>query len=315
MNKTKKILVTGGAGFIGSNLCDYLLKRGNEVICLDDFTSSSPKNIKELKKNSNFRFIKHDILKPLKISGPIDEIYHLACPASPVHYQKDSIRTLRINVLGSLNVLALARQKKAKILFTSTSEVYGDPLEHPQKESYRGHVNPIGPRACYDEGKRAAETLFFDYWRHYGINIKVVRIFNTYGPKMDPNDGRVVSNLILQALKDKPLTIYGNGRQTRSFQYIEDLINGLTKMMSSRNFIGPVNLGNPKEFTIKQLAELIKNLTNSKSKIIYKKLPIDDPRQRKPNISLAKRRLNWQPKIKLENGLKKTIRYFKSVKT
>ena len=305
----KKILVTGGAGFIGSHLCERLLKEGNEVICLDNFFTGSKDNIVHLMDNPYFEVIRHDIEEPILIE--VDEIYNLASPASPIHYQKDPVKTVRTNVMGAINVLDIAKRCGAKVLQASTSEVYGDPEIHPQIEEYRGNVNPIGPRACYDEGKRCAETLFFDYHREYGVNIKIVRIFNTYGPKMAINDGRVVSNFIIQALKNEDITIYGNGSQTRSFCYVDDLVDGLIKMMNS-NYIGPINLGNPEEYTILELAKIIITLTNSKSKIIFKELPQDDPKQRQPDITKAKKYLNWKPQVSLEEGLKKTIKYLRS---
>lgn len=305
----KRILVTGGAGFIGSHLCERLLNEGNDVICLDNYFTGSKKNIVHLIDNHYFELVRHDITTPYY--AEVDEIYNLACPASPVHYQFNPIKTLKTSLVGSINMLGLAKRVKAKVLQASTSEVYGDPEVHPQPESYRGNVNTIGPRACYDEGKRAAETVFFDYHRQNGVKIKVIRIFNTYGPNMHPHDGRVVSNFIVQALKNKDITIYGDGSQTRSFQYVDDLIEGMVKMMkSSDDFTGPVNLGNPEEFQIIELAQKVIDMTNSKSKIIYMPLPQDDPLQRKPNIELAKDKLNWEPKIKLEQGLVKTIKYF-----
>src|SRR3989339_917218 len=308
----KNILVTGGAGFIGSHLCEELLSQGHQVICLDNLFTGSKENIKHLLKDKNFKFIKRDIIAPFYIKGKIDQIYNLACPASPIHYQINAIRTIKANTIGMINVLGFAKLHKARILQASTSEVYGDPLEHPQKESYRGNVSTIGPRACYDEGKRVAETLMFDYHRKWGMEIKVARIFNTYGPRMAQNDGRVVSNFIIQALKGQPITIYGTGRQTRSFCFVDDLVDGLIKLMnSSKKFIGPMNLGNPDEFTVKELADKVTKVTDSKSKIVFKKLPEDDPRQRKPDITLAKKAFNWEPKIKLDIGLKKTIEYFK----
>lgn len=311
----KTILITGGSGFVGSNLCDRLLKDGNRVICVDNFLTSSRENVRNFLENKNFELIEHDIINPLFIDEGVDEIYNLACPASPVHYQNNAIRTIKANTIGVINMLGLARAKNAKIFQASTSEVYGDPLEHPQKEIYRGNVNPDGPRACYDEGKRCAETLFFDYFRTHHLNIKIVRIFNTYGPKMAPDDGRVVSNFILQALKGEDITIYGDGSQTRSFCYIDDLVDGFIKMMASDNqTFGPINLGNSNEFTINELAHKVIELTNSKSKIVYKDLPIDDPTRRCPDISLAKNILKWDPKIKLEEGLLKTIEYFKNIK-
>jgi len=308
-----KILVTGGAGFLGSNLCSRLLSEGNEVVCVDNFYTGREKNIENL-KSSNFSVIRHDITKPLSIQG-IDKIYNLACPASPPAYQKDPVFTWKTSVLGVLNVLELSRaNSNCPVLQSSTSEVYGDPLEHPQKESYWGNVNPIGIRSCYDEGKRAAETVLMDYHRQYGIPVRVIRIFNTYGPNMDPDDGRVVSNFIVQALTNKDITIYGDGSQTRSFQYVDDLIEGMSLMMNNKiDFVGPVNIGNPVEFTIKELAVLIlKMIPMSKSKIIYKDIPKDDPKIRKPDISLAKKNLSWEPIIPLEKGLVKTIDYFRS---
>lgn len=309
----KTILVTGGAGFIGSHLCKRLLEEGNRVIAVDNFLTSSPKNIEELFKFKEFVFLERDIIFPLYIAEKIDQIYNLACPASPIHYQKNAIRTIKANTLGVINMLGLAKAKKARILQASTSEVYGDPEVHPQPESYRGNVNPDGPRACYDEGKRCAETLFFDYFRQHDVDIRIIRIFNTYGPNMHPNDGRVVSNFIVQALKNEEITIYGDGQQSRSFQYVDDLVEGMLKMMN-QDYIGPVNLGNPIEFTMKELAdEVLSLIPESKSKIVYKELPTDDPRKRKPDISLAKEKLDWEPKIKLEKGLKPTIEYFKKI--
>ncbi|MDD4332948.1 MAG: SDR family oxidoreductase [Patescibacteria group bacterium] len=309
---TKKILVTGGAGFIGSHLCQELLEKGNEVICLDNFFTGQKINIEKFFNNPNFKLIEFDIED--KIDLIVDEIYNLACPASPVHYQENPVKTVRTNTIGIINLLELAKKSGAKILQASTSEVYGDPFEHPQKESYWGNVNPVGIRSCYDEGKRVAETLCLDYYRQYGVAIKIVRIFNTYGPNMYIDDGRVVSNFIVQALRNENITIYGDGSQTRSFQYIDDLISGMTKMMAQDEFIGPVNLGNPTEFTIKELAEKVLELIpESKSKIIYRPLPQDDPRKRKPDISLAKEKLGWEAKIQLEEGLKKTIAYFKEI--
>ncbi len=306
----KRILVTGGAGFIGSHLCKKLLEMGNEVICVDNFYSGSKDNIVELMKNPYFELIRHDITFPLYVE--VDEIYNLACPASPIHYQRDPVQTTKVSVHGSINMLGLAKRTKAKILQASTSEVYGDPEIHPQKEDYRGNVNPIGPRACYDEGKRCAETLFFDYHRQHNLNIRVVRIFNTYGPNMHPNDGRVISNFIMQALKNKPITIYGDGSQTRSFCYVDDLVEGLIKMMDNdEGFTGPINLGNPDERKIIDIAKIILKLTNSKSKIVFKSLPKDDPKRRCPDISLAIEKLHWRPRTSSENGLIKTIEYFK----
>ncbi len=308
----KNILITGGAGFIGSNLCRRLLQAGNKVIALDNFYTGRNKNIEELKNNPNFKVIKHDIVNPIHIDEKIDQIYNAACPASPPAYQGEhSIETSKTCFLGAMNVLELAREKNAHVLQFSTSEVYGDPLVHPQVESYRGNVNPIGIRSCYDEGKRLAESLFFDYHRLYGIEIKVIRIFNTYGPLMDPKDGRVVSNFICQALRGEDLTLYGDGMQTRSFCYIDDLLDGIISMMNSpKEFTGPVNLGNPTEFTVKELADIIVELTGTKSKIVYKPLPSDDPKLRKPDITLAKERLGYQPKVALREGLTKTIPYF-----
>jgi UDP-glucuronate decarboxylase len=305
----KRILVTGGAGFIGSHLCEELLNKGNEVICVDNFFTGRKQNVIHLFDNPYFEIIRHDITFPLYVE--VDEIYNLACPASPVYYSFDPVQTTKTSVIGAINMLGLAKRLKIKVLQASTSEIYGDPEIHPQPESYRGNVNPIGPRACYDEGKRCAETLFFDYYRQLRIKIKVIRIFNTYGPKMQPDDGRVISNFIVQALENKDINIYGDGSQTRSFCYVDDLVEGIIKMMNSReNFVGPVNLGNPNEFTILELAKKIIELTNSKSNIIYKSLPEDDPRRRKPNIELAKKELKWEPKILLNEGLKKTIKYF-----
>ncbi len=306
------ILVTGGAGFIGSHLCKKLLEQGNEVICLDNFFTGKKENVLPLEDNSRFKIIEHDIIEPVFLEA--DQVYNLACPASPPHYQHNAIRTIKCSTLGMINVLGLAKRTKARILQASTSEIYGDPLEHPQKEEYWGNVNPIGIRSCYDEGKRVAETLCMDYYRQNKVDIRIVRIFNTYGPNMDSGDGRVVSNFIVQALQNKDLTIYGDGSQTRSFQYVDDLIEGMLKMMNNGdNFIGPVNLGNPKEFSIKELAEIIlKLIPESKSKIIYQELPGDDPKQRQPDISLAKEKLEWEPVIGVEEGLKKTIDYFKN---
>lgn len=308
----KKILVTGGAGFIGSHLCKRLIENGHEVLCLDNYFTGNKENVMPLLKNPFFEMIRHDVMNPY--FAEVDEIYNLACPASPIHYQYDPIRTINTSVMGAINVLDLANRVKAKVLQASTSEVYGDPQEHPQTESYWGNVNPIGLRSCYDEGKRCAETIFMDYHRQYQVNIKIIRIFNTYGPNMHPQDGRVVSNFIVQALQGKELTIYGTGQQTRSFQYIDDLIEGMTRMMATgEDFIGPVNLGNPVEFTILELAETVLRLTHSKSKIVFHPLPSDDPTQRKPDITLAQEKLQWQPKVKLEDGLKETIRYFQNI--
>ncbi len=309
----KTILVTGGAGFIGSHLCARLLQSKNKVICLDNFFTGNKKNIEHLLKNKGFCLVEHDIIEPYFIEEKIDQIFNLACPASPVHYQFDAIRTVKANTIGVINILGLAKKHQATILQASTSEVYGDPLVHPQTEDYWGNVNCIGRRSCYDEGKRCAETLFFDYQRQNNLDIKVVRIFNTYGPNMAVNDGRVVSNFIVQALKGEDVTISGDGRQTRSFCYVDDLVKGLIAMMEKEKFNGPVNLGNPGEFTIKQLAEKVIEMTGSLSKIIYIKLPSDDPVKRKPDITIAKEKLGWQPKVELEEGLKKTIEYFKQV--
>ena len=306
----KRILITGGAGFIGSHLCERLLNEGNDVICLDNFFTGSKDNIRHLLDNNRFELVRHDITKEYFIE--VDEIYNLACPASPPHYQYNAIKTIKTSVLGMINMLGLAKRCKAKILQASTSEVYGDPLIHPQVESYWGNVNPIGIRSCYDEGKRCAETLMMDYHRQNKVDIRIVRIFNTYGPNMDLNDGRVVSNFIVQALKNEDITIYGNGSQTRSFCYVDDLIDGMIKMMNNKKgFIGPVNLGNPSERTILDFAKLIIKLTNSSSKIIYKPLPLDDPSKRQPDISLAEKELDFKPKVDIEEGLIKTIEYFK----
>lgn len=308
-----KILVTGGAGFIGSHLCRRLLDEGHEVICVDNLFTGNKDNILELLDNKKFEFVRHDVTFPLYVE--VDQIYNLACPASPIHYQFDPVQTTKTSVHGAINMLGLAKRTRAKILQASTSEVYGDPEIHPQPETYWGKVNPIGVRSCYDEGKRCAETLFFDYYRQHNLEIRVIRIFNTYGPNMHPNDGRVVSNFIVQALKNENITIYGDGTQTRSFQYVDDLIDGMIKMMNNKQgFIGPVNIGNPNEFTIKELAEkIIQLIPESKSKIIYKSLPQDDPKQRKPDIDLARKKLNWEPVIQLEEGLNKTIEYFRKV--
>lgn len=310
----KKILVTGGCGFIGSNLCKKLLDAGNYVICLDNLFTGTENNIAAFKDKPNFKFIYHDVINPLNLEENIDEIYNLACPASPIHYQFNPIKTAQTSVFGALNMLELATQKRAKILQASTSEIYGDPEVHPQPEAYWGYVNSIGIRSCYDESKRMAETLFFDYHRQYSTAIKLIRIFNTYGPNMNIDDGRVISNFIVQALRNEDITVYGSGLQTRSFCYIDDLLEGMTKMMESdNNFIGPVNLGNPEEFTMLSLAELIISMTGSKSKIEFKPLPSDDPAQRKPLIDLARQKLKWEPKINLQTGLTKTIKYFESI--
>ena len=307
--KKKTILVTGGAGFIGSHLCKRLLNENNYVICLDNLFTGTLKNIEEFENNKNFEFVNHDITKPYFSDDNIDEIYNLACPASPIHYQSNPIKTVKTCTIGVINMLGLAKKNNAKILQASTSEVYGDPEIHPQKEDYNGNVNPLGYRSCYDEGKRCAETLFMDYKREHNLNIRIVRIFNTYGPNMKKNDGRVVSNFILQALKGEDITIHGDGSQTRSFQFIDDLVEGLMKMMNS-DFVGPVNLGNPIELSMKDLATMVIRLTNSSSNIIYKELPEDDPKRRRPDINLAKSILDWSPIIDLETGLKKTINYF-----
>lgn len=308
----KRILITGGAGFLGSHLCDRMVEEGHDVICVDNFFTSQKQNIRHLLGRENFELIRHDITRPLWIDA--DEIYNMACPASPVHYQYNPIKTIKTSVGGAINILGLAKRCKAKVLQASTSEVYGDPDVHPQPESYRGNVNPIGLRACYDEGKRCAETLFFDYHRQNNINIRVVRIFNTYGPRMHPYDGRVVSNFIIQALRGEDLTIYGDGSQTRSFCYVDDLVDAIIAMMNGPDdFIGPVNIGNPHEFTILQLAEQVLKMTNSKSKLIRRPPLADDPTQRQPDISLAKEKLNWQPRVPLEAGLEKTIAYFRDL--
>ncbi len=305
----KRILVTGGAGFLGSHLCDRLLERGDEVVCADNLFTGSKRNIEHLHDNPRFEFVRHDVTFPLYLE--VDEIYNLACPASPVHYQHDPVQTTKTSVHGAINMLGLAKRLKCKIFQASTSEVYGDPAVHPQTEGYWGNVNPIGIRSCYDEGKRCAETLFFDYHRQHGLNIKVARIFNTYGPRMHPNDGRVVSNFIVQALQGNPITIFGEGQQTRSFCYVDDLVEGFLRFMDTdAGFTGPMNLGNPGEFTIRQLAEKVIALTGSKSQLEFKPLPSDDPLQRKPDISLAQSKINWTPEIQLEAGLKKTIAYF-----
>lgn len=312
-NITKTILVTGGAGFLGSHLCEKLLEKNHEVICVDNCFTGNKNNILHLLAHPCFEFIRHDVTFPLYLE--VDEIYNLACPASPVHYQYDPVQTTKTSVHGAINMLGLAKRCKAKIFQASTSEVYGDPIVHPQKEDYWGNVNPIGPRACYDEGKRCAETLFFDYHRQYNLSIRVARIFNTYGPRMLPNDGRVVSNFIVQALADSDITIYGDGSQTRSFCYVDDLIEGFIRFMDlGENLPGPMNLGNPAEFTILELANLVKEMTASKSNIILNPLPQDDPKQRRPDITLAKEKLNWQPSIALKEGLTKTIDYFRNIK-
>ncbi len=307
---SKKILVTGGAGFLGSHLCEYLLNQGNEVVCLDNYFTGQKRNIVHLLNNPFFEVIRHDVTMPFFIE--VDEIYNLACPASPIHYQYNAIKTVKTSVMGAINMLGLAKRIKAKILQASTSEVYGDPQIHPQTEDYWGHVNPIGIRACYDEGKRCAETLFVNYHDQNDVRTKIVRIFNTYGPRMHPNDGRVVSNFIMQALQNQPITVYGNGEQSRSFCYVDDLIRGLVSMMNTDDSItGPINIGSPNEFTILELAEKVIHYTGSSSKIIFKKIPMDDPLQRQPDITLAKKVLNWEPKIVLDEGLLKTIEFFK----
>ena len=312
MQQRKRILVTGGSGFVGSHLCRRLLAENNDVICVDNFFSGSRDNVLELTKNPHFELLRHDITLPLHIE--VDEIYNLACPASPIHYQHDPVQTIKTCILGSIHMLGLARRLKCKIFQASTSEVYGDPEVNPQPEDYWGHVNPNGIRSCYDEGKRCAESLFFSYWRENDVPIKIGRIFNTYGPNMHPNDGRVVSNFIVQALQNKPITIYGDGSQTRSFCYVDDLIECMLRFMATeKEFTGPVNMGNPGEFTIMELAEKVLELTKSQSTLEYRPLPGDDPKQRRPNISLAMEKLNWQPTISLEEGLKKTIPYFKNI--
>ena len=310
----KRILVTGGAGFLGSHLCERLLNEGNDVLCLDNFFTGVRENIIHLMDNHRFELIRHDVVEPILLE--VDEIYNLACPASPIHYQYNPIKTTKTSVMGAINMLGLAKRTRAKILQASTSEVYGDPNVHPQSEDYWGNVNPIGLRSCYDEGKRCAETLFFDYHREHGIPIKVARIFNTYGPRMHPADGRVVSNFIIQALKGEDITLYGDGSQTRSFCYVDEMVDGFIRLMASPDaFTGPVNLGNPDEFTIRELAEKVVTMTGSKSKLVCKPLPADDPKQRQPDITLAKQELGWEPKIKLEEGLKKTIAYFDKLLT
>ena len=308
----KQVLVTGGAGFLGSHLCEVLVEEGEDVLCLDNFYTGSRANIQHLLGKPNFELLRHDVTFPLYVE--VDEVYNLACPASPIHYQHDPVQTTKTSVHGAINMLGLAKRTGAKILQASTSEVYGDPEEHPQSEHYWGHVNPIGPRSCYDEGKRCAETLFFDYRRQHNLPIKVARIFNTYGPRMHPDDGRVVSNFIVQALKGESITIYGDGSQTRSFCYVDDLVTGLIRLMRTEDdCTGPVNLGNPDEFQIRQLAERVLALVGSRSNIIYKELPQDDPQQRRPDITLAKARLNWQPSIALDDGLFRTVEYFRAL--
>lgn len=308
----KRILVSGGAGFIGSHLCTRLVNEGHDVICLDNFFTGSKDNIKHLMGNHHFEVVRHDVTYPY--SAEVDEIYNLACPASPIHYQHDPIQTAKTSVMGAINMLGLAMRLDAKILQASTSEVYGDPIIHPQPESYWGNVNPVGYRSCYDEGKRCAETLFMDYYRQNQTRIKIIRIFNTYGPRMLPNDGRVVSNFIIQALNNEDITIYGDGKQTRSFQYIDDLIEGMVRMMDTEDdFTGPINIGNPNEFPVLELAERVIRMTGSTSKIVFKPLPTNDPKQRQPDIKLAKEKLGWQPTVELEDGLKRMIEYFKNV--
>ncbi len=313
MASIKRILVTGGAGFLGSHLCERLVAAGHDVVCVDNFFTSQKSNVAHLLSAPNFELIRHDIIHPLWLE--VDEIYNLACPASPGHYQYNPIKTMKTSVMGAINLLGMARRCRAKILQASTSEVYGDPEVHPQPESYRGSVNPIGPRACYDEGKRAAETLFMDYHRHNGVNVRIVRIFNTYGPRMHPFDGRVVSNFIRQALAGEPITIFGSGNQTRSFCYRDDLVEAMIRMMNGPDsFTGPVNIGNPGEFTIRELAELTLELTGSTSQLVEKPLPVDDPERRRPDISLAKQQLGWEPTVPLREGLAKTIAWFRSVR-
>jgi UDP-glucuronate decarboxylase len=307
-----KIMVTGGAGFLGSHLCDRLIKDGHDVLCVDNFFTGSKSNIAHLMGNHYFEMLRHDVTFPLYVE--VDQIYNLACPASPIHYQFDPVQTTKTSVHGAINMLGLAKRVKARILQASTSEVYGDPAVHPQTEDYWGHVNPIGPRSCYDEGKRCAETLFFDYFRQHNLDIKVVRLFNTYGPRMHPNDGRVVSNFIVQALKGEDITIYGDGNQTRSFCYVDDLIEGFVRMMGTEaGFTGPINLGNPNEFSMLELAEKVLHSVGGKSKLVFHPLPIDDPKQRQPDIALAKEKLNWEPGVQLEDGLKETVAYFRSL--
>ena len=310
MMSRNRVLVTGGAGFLGSFLCERLLEDGHDVLCVDNFFTGSRDNVLHLLDDPRFELIRHDVTFPLYVE--VDQIYNLACPASPIHYQFDPVQTVKTNVHGAINMLGLAKRTRARIFQASTSEVYGDPAVHPQPESYRGSVNPIGPRACYDEGKRCAETLFFDYHRQYGVDIRVARIFNTYGPRMHPSDGRVVSNVIVQALKGESVTLYGDGLQTRSFCYVDDLIEGFTRLMAAPDVTGPINLGNPVEFTVRQLAEMVIDLSGSKSRIEYKPLPMDDPLQRKPEIAQARDRLGWEPSIPLREGLARTIAYFES---
>lgn len=310
----KRILITGGAGFIGSHLCERLLREGNDVICLDNYFTGHKRNVSHLMHNPNFELVRHDVVMPF--TAEVEQIYNLACPASPIYYQSDPIKTTQTSVMGAINMLDLADYNKARILQASTSEVYGDPIIHPQKEDYWGHVNPFGPRSCYDEGKRCAESLFWSYYHEHGTNIKIIRIFNTYGPKMDIHDGRVVSNFIVQALQGEDITVYGDGQQTRSFQYIDDMVEGMIRMMNDTpdDFTGPVNIGNPNEFTMLELAEQVIDLTGSRSKIIHQPLPLDDPQQRQPDITLARRMLGgWEPRVQLREGLRKTIAYFDEV--
>mgnify|MGYP003590304020 CR=1 FL=1 len=311
-HENRRVLVTGGAGFLGSHLCERLLSEGHEVLCLDNFYTGSRKNISHLMQHPNFELIRHDVVQPIFLE--VDEIYNLACPASPIHYQQNPVKTVKTNVMGAIHMLGLAKRVKAKILQASSSEVYGDPEEQPQKETYWGRVNPVGVRACYDEGKRCAETLFFDYHRQNRVNIRVARIFNTYGPRMHPNDGRVVSNFIIQALQNKDITVFGDGSQTRSFCYVSDMIDGLIRLMNGPDdCTGPVNIGNPEDVSILELAEIVKKLTGSRSKLIYKPLPDDDPARRRPDVSLVNQRLKWTPRFDLTDGLKETIHYFKGL--
>ena len=309
--KGLRVLVTGGAGFLGSHLCDTLLAQGAEVLCLDNFFTGSKRNILHLMDRKDFELIRHDLVWPIFLE--VDQIYNLACPASPIHYQYNPVKTVKTSVMGTINMLGLAKRVKARILQASTSEVYGNPQQHPQRESYWGYVNPIGPRSCYDEGKRVAETLMMDYHRQNQVDVKIVRIFNTYGPRMAISDGRVVSNFIVQALRNDPITVYGDGSQTRSFCYVSDMVDGCIRMMETEGFVGPVNLGNPREFSIRELAELILEITRSKSEIVYRPLPEDDPVQRRPDIALAKRALDWEPRVDLREGMEKTIDYFRQV--
>jgi UDP-glucuronate decarboxylase len=306
-----RVLVTGGSGFLGSHLCDRLVAQEADVLCLDNFFTGSKRNILHLMDNKNFELIRHDLVEPIFLE--VDQIYNLACPASPIHYQYNPVKTVKTNVMGAINMLGLAKRVKAKVLQASTSEIYGDPQQHPQKETYWGHVNPIGLRSCYDEGKRVAETLMMDYYRQNQVDVRIVRIFNTYGPRMAVSDGRVVSNFIVQALREDPITVYGDGSQTRSFCYVSDMVDGLIRMMTCEDFVGPVNLGNPREFSIRRLAEHVLEITGSASEIVYKPLPQDDPVQRCPDISLAKEKLNWEPQVGLAEGLEKAVDYFRQV--